>query len=200
MPKIPQILLAAGASTRMGEPKALLPWGAKSLLEHRLEVLKELGQPIVLVLGAHSKEIKEQLPLKQMDLVEASDWDQGMGSSIAAGMAYVMEHFPQAEGLLISLVDQPLIPSSHYQKMLAAFQKHPNKIIVSEAESGWRGVPVLFPRTYFSELKALSGEATGKTLLKRHPDAIKTVPGGDYLMDMDNPEAYASLLKRAGLG
>lgn len=198
MPKIPQLLLAAGSSSRMGQPKALLPWENQTLLESRIDVLKNTHQSIVLVLGSHAELIQETIPIgSSSKVVINSEWSQGMGSSIVKGVAELLKTYPEAEGILISLLDQPLIPLAHYESMLQQHEKTPEKIVVSESDNGWLGVPVLFPSSFFQELLNLQGHESGKTLIKRHPRQCISVGGAEYLEDMDTPEAYERLQKKS---
>ncbi len=198
MLKVPQLLLAAGGSTRMGRPKALLPWGNTTLLQYRIEVLQQLEQPIILVLGADANTIQEQLIFgHQLSVIVNSEWEKGMGNSIVIGMSNLIERFPNADGVLISLLDQPLIPKSHYLSMLQKSTSNSEKILVSESERGWKGVPALFPKIYFDELSNLQGDESGKTVIRRHSKKLLSIYGENYLDDMDTPEAYNALLQKA---
>lgn len=197
MPKMPHMVLAAGGSSRMGQPKALLPWGATSLIKSRISILLETKEPVLVVLGADATPIADEIASEPVHTVINNQWHSGMGSSIVCGMQALTQAFPDAQGVLISLVDQPLIPATHYQSMYEAFHGTSNAIVVSEAVSGWRGVPVLFGRSYFTDLLALDPSDSGKTLINRYADHLITIPGNTYLRDMDTPEAYAELKRDA---
>ena len=86
MVKIPILLLAAGSSSRMGRPKQLLPWGKQTLIEHQIQTLLQTGNPVNVVLGAHSESVIPVIKNMGSFIFFNPDWEQGMGSSIAAGI------------------------------------------------------------------------------------------------------------------
>ena len=101
------LILAAGSSTRMGQPKQLLPWKNSTLLGNTIETAKALTKNILVVLGAHAELIEEKLP-KDVNRIINIGWNSGMGSSIALGVQQ-LERALGPERILILLVDQPLI-------------------------------------------------------------------------------------------
>jgi molybdenum cofactor cytidylyltransferase len=204
MAEIPILLLAAGASSRMGSAKQLLPWGTHTLIEHQVQTLLKTGQAVVVVLGHLSEHLVPLLkPFPVVTLIH-THWDKGMGSSIAFGTAEVVKEFPEACGTLITQLDQPLITEFHYKEMLGAFQPDSNQIIVSRSSTGWEGVPVLFDRHYFKALQLLRGEEGARKIFRDQPGLVKGVESRDLLEDMDTPEAYEQLLaqfnRRSGDG
>ena len=94
------------------------------------------------------------------------------------------------DGVLVSLVDQPLISSSHYLKMRKAFEKGKNQIIASESNQGWKGVPILFDSSYFEQIKSLTGDIGAKSILQKNISYAKFIKSGDDLIDIDTPEFY----------
>lgn len=195
MSNIPHLLLAAGTSKRMGEPKQLLKWADKLLIQHQVETLVPTTKKLYVVLGAYADQILPQLNRYDITPLWYSDWEKGMGNSLAFAVQQLKIDNPLTEGVLISLIDQPLISSSHYQKMRAAFVTGTKQIIASESDTAWVGVPVLFDAYYLDQLEKLKGEEGAKTLLKKHRKHLVTIPGGDTLADMDTPEMYQKLLK-----
>ena len=195
MSNIPHLLLAAGTSKRMGEPKQLLKWTDKLLIQHQVETLVPTTKKLYVVLGAYADQILPQLNRYDITPLWYSDWEKGMGNSLAFAVQQLKIDNPLTEGVLISLIDQPLISSSNYQKMRAAFVPGTKQIIASESNTAWVGVPVLFDAYYLDQLEKLKGEEGAKTLLKKHRKHLVTIPGGDTLADMDTPEMYQKLLK-----
>lgn len=196
MANIPIILLAAGGSTRMGSPKQLLPWGSQTLIEHQIETLLKIGSPVNVVLGANSEQIIPVIEKYDVNIFVNNDWESGMGSSIATGVKGILSKFPEADGVMIELVDQPLVPTAHYRKMLSAFHPRKQQIIASSSISGWKGVPVLFDKHYFEELQNLVGKEGAKKIIQKHSAAVKYVECGNLLEDMDTPETYQKMLAR----
>nr|WP_321356465.1 nucleotidyltransferase family protein [uncultured Draconibacterium sp.] len=193
MNNIPILLLAAGASSRMGQPKPLLRWREQFLVEHQIKTLSATGNPVIVVLGNQSENIIPILQNLPVKFTINESWKQGMGTSVAAGVEYVKQQFPVSKGVLISLVDQPLITTQHLNDLLSNFEPDTQQIIVSEADSGWEGVPVLFDRFYFDELSKLSGKQGAKAIFGNYTQNIKAIHCGDILQDIDTPEQYQKL-------
>ena len=100
------LLLAAGASKRMGSPKQLLPWGETHLIEHQINSLRLLQLPLYVVLGANAEEISKVIThKKELCICENKDWSKGMGHSIAFGVSEILSQSPSVEGILIALVN-----------------------------------------------------------------------------------------------
>ena len=178
----------------MGQAKQLLPWGKYTLIEHQLQTLSKTGMPVVVVLGHLYERI---LPVIQHYPVLSpvhTQWDEGMGSTISFGVREVKREFPEAAGILVCQVDQPLITSAHYKRLLEGFQAGSRQIIVSRSTSGWEGVPVLFDRYYFKELQNLGGEQGARKIFRSHSRAVQIIESSDILDDMDHPVAYEQLL------
>ena len=193
MNNIPILLLAAGASSRMGQPKPLLRWREQFLVEHQINTLSATANPVIVVLGNQSENIIPILQNLPVKFTINESWKQGMGTSVAAGVEYVKQQFPVSKGVLISLVDQPLITTQHLNDLLSNFEPDTQQIIVSEADSGWQGVPVLFDRFYFDELSKLSGKQGAKAIFGNYTQNIKAIHCGDILQDIDTPEQYQKL-------
>ncbi|QIA07939.1 nucleotidyltransferase family protein [Draconibacterium halophilum] len=193
MNNIPIILLAAGASRRMGQPKQLLPWGEQTLIEHQVNILLTTGHPVVVVLGSCAEGIIPKLKDLPIKFTMNENWEKGMGTSIAAGIKFVEQLYPNCKGVLITLIDQPLVTTTHLNKLSETFEPEKQEIIVSQSESGWQGVPVLFDRCYFDELSKLNGKQGAKTVFRYYSQHVNAIQCGDILEDMDTPEQYNAL-------
>lgn len=179
----------------MGQPKQLLSWGKQSLIEFQTEKLLKTGHPVIVVLGANLNRIVPVIEKLDIKIVYNQQWESGMGSSISAGIHKLNEDFPDACGALITLIDQPLVTSEHLQNMCSGFQPGNKQIMVSQSTSGWKGVPTLFDRFYFDELKNLKGEEGAKMITQKYPESIISVECGNQLEDMDTPENYRRMLE-----
>jgi len=194
MAEIPILLLAAGSSSRMGQAKQLLPWGEQALIEHQIQTLLKTDHPVNVIIGSNFEivlPVIEQLPV---NIVINSDWESGMGSSISFGICQIIQKFPESDGVLITLLDQPLLTATYFQKMLGAFQSGSQQILVSQSSSGWTGVPVLFDQCYFKELTGLKNDEGAKKIVKRHEKKVILLDGGELLVDMDTMQTYQQLL------
>jgi molybdenum cofactor cytidylyltransferase len=194
MANIKLLLLAAGASLRMRSPKQLLPWGSQTLIEHQIKSLLETSNPLSVVLGAYSEEIINVIDKFQIEIYKNENWEKGMGTSISYGMNILLEKYPNVDGVLITLIDQPLLTTAHFKKMLNLFQEGKDQIIVSQSENGWLGAPVLFDKKYFDELLELKGDEGAKLIISKYKNSVQLIDGGAFLKDMDTLEAYHELL------
>jgi molybdenum cofactor cytidylyltransferase len=193
MADIPLLLLAAGGSSRMGQAKALLPWGEHTLIEHQIQTLLKTGRPVVVVLGSHWDLIKPVIEKLMVTIVINENWADGMGSSIAVGVSHLVSAYPDADGLLITLLDQPMLTEAHFEQLCTTFQPGSKEIIVSRSASGWQGVPVLFEKSYFEALQSLSGEEGARKIIRLNHPVVRGVISDEILEDMDTPEAYQRL-------
>ena len=140
MAEIPVLLLAAGGSSRMGRPKQLLPWRNQTLIEHQIEILQDTGNPINVVIGSNSDLVIPLIEKYPVNIFINTEWESGMGSSISLGINQIIQKFPNAKGVLIALLDQPLIATAFFKKILDAYQPSSQQILVSHSDSGWTGV------------------------------------------------------------
>ena len=120
-----------------------------------------------------------------------------MGSSISFGITQVIQKYLKADGVLICLLDQPLITTSYFEKMSAMFQPGLQQILVSQSVSGWTGVPVIFDRCYFDDLSKLSNDEGAKKIIQQHEENVMILEGSEIMEDIDSAESYKRLLKNA---
>ena len=193
MPKLAALLLSAGHSSRMGQPKALLEWQQRPLIKHQLETLRALNCPIAVVLGANEEAISTVLKDEEVLRVSHARFDAGMGSSIAAGISAIRPLQPEA--VLIVAVDQPLITATYLKALVDFFHQNPNGIVQSTSTEGWKGIPAIFSATYFDELEGLDGDFGAKPVVKKHFDDCLAYAPSALLADMDTYAQYEALKK-----
>ncbi|MEV1076832.1 nucleotidyltransferase family protein [Streptomyces sp. NPDC050211] len=172
------LLLAAGGGRRLGgRPKALLEHRGRPLVEHAVGVLRAAGCTRVhVVLGARAAVVRERARLEGCVLVDNPEWEQGMGSSLRAGLDSLAG--TPATAALVSLVDQPGIGPEAVARVLAAYTDEES--LVSAAYDGVRGHPVLFGAAHWTGIAATAtGDRGARTYLKAHEEAITLVECGD---------------------
>jgi molybdenum cofactor cytidylyltransferase len=196
MAEIPVLLLAAGSSTRMGQAKQLLPWGNSTLIEHQISVLQKAGNTLNVVLGFNSDRIIPVIEKFHSNIFINHSWEKGMGESISLGISNIISMFPKAEGVLITLLDQPFVTDSYLKNMMETFQPGFRQILVSQSTSGWRGVPVVFDKCYFKELAKLSNDEGAKKIIQKYEDKVIILDGGEMLEDIDTPQSYKLMLNK----
>jgi CTP:molybdopterin cytidylyltransferase MocA len=164
------ILLAAGAGSRLGQPKATVEIGGEPLARRGVALLRDGGaQPVVLVTGAIVVDLPGVL------IVHNPSWRSGMGSSLAAGLATVPDSCGAA---VVALVDQPLVGAEAVRRLIAAYRAGARVVVA--AYDGRPRNPVLLAREHWPEVTALAvGDAGARPFLRAHPDLVTTVECGD---------------------
>ena len=194
MPKFPILLLAAGKSSRMGTPKQLLPWGNNTLFEQAISSALSLkNHPLFVVVGAYHEQLLPLIPSKVVKSVVNPQWEEGMGTSIAVGIKAVLKIYPNASGVLIFLVDQPLVDTHYLAEFFKIGRVKKGHIIASRYPDGHFGVPAFFDAVYFNELLGFSKDQGARTLIKKYSKQVIGLSGGDSLRDIDTPEAYQEM-------
>lgn len=181
------ILLAAGASRRMGQPKQLLPLEGKPLIRTICErLLTTEDSTVFVVLGAYAKEIRPVIEDLPVVLVDAANWEEGISASIRAGIEAVEAAQTDFSGALVCLCDQVDISGVGYQCLLWAAD---SKSIVSAMYEGIWGAPAWFPQSFFDQLKALSGDQGARSLIKQYLDKNLVIgwPLDEAATDWDTP-------------
>ena len=190
------ILLAAGRSSRMGQGqhKLLLPLGDRPVLAHVVDtVLASQAHPIVVVLGHQGEQVRAILKpytsQSDMTVIENSDYQQGMSTSLRKGIETLMAS--PVDGALIILGDQPLMTSHILNKMIETKQ-NTGKRIITARYNGKRGNPTLFDVSLFPELMEMTGDEGGRKVLERYRQEIATLEMEDNTpnYDVDTWEAY----------
>ncbi|MFD5131024.1 nucleotidyltransferase family protein [Streptomyces olindensis] len=178
------LLLAAGGGRRLGgRPKALLPHRGRPLVEHAVRVLREGGCTRVhVVLGAQADEVRARAALPGCVLVDNPDWEQGMGTSLRAGLASLAG--TGARAALVALVDQPGIGPEAVARVLGASTGEES--LVSAAYEGVRGHPVLFGAAHWAGIAATAaGDRGARAYLKEHEPVVSLVECGDVARPFD---------------
>jgi molybdenum cofactor cytidylyltransferase len=198
---ISAIVLAAGEAKRMGQPKVLLPWQGKTLLEHVLhQLLHSQVEEIILVVGPGAGRIREKISAPGIKIVINPAYQEGMSASLRQGL---MAMDKKAEAFLVVLADQPGIRKEMINQLIEAFHHTlPKKNIVLPTYRKVQGHPVLFDVRYREEVGKLQGDVGGRQILADHPEDILALAmdTDDVLQDIDTPEDYQEHLKRKGPG
>lgn len=171
------LLLMAGLSSRLGFPKALLPYGGRVLIERVLEqALASRLSRVILVLGFQAPRIRSAIRFLEGDLrleiLVNRHFDQGLSSTIRAGLR-VLD--PSAEGVMFILGDQPLLNTAVIDRLIRAFRRHQAPMVVP-CYGNRPGNPVIFGRGLLPELMDLRGDTGGREIIKRNPEQVLKVP------------------------
>src|SRR5215467_3584492 len=186
------LILAAGTSSRMGEPKQLLRIGDNTLLGQVLANVRGVSlAQIVVVLGASADAIKHQVDLAGLKVVVNNSYHQGMGTSLAAGLAALEATVNAA---LIVLADQPFVQPETLKKICQEYRRTQAQIVIP-LYKGFRGNPVLLDRSVFPEVMALRGDIGCRAIFGSHPEGIVKLPVEDagILLDIDSKADFEKL-------
>lgn len=186
------ILLASGASRRLGKPKQLLDWGGKFLINHVIdEILQSKISQLVVVLGANFARI-EPIIESHSKIIFNPHWEDGKSTSIKIGLEDVES---ESDATMFFIIDQPFL---NWKLINALIQRidHSSANIVATKINSILTTPMLFKNTYYDQLKSLSGERGGKYVANNANDIIHlNWPDERLLLDIDTEEDYVKLLK-----
>ena len=189
-PFIAAVILAAGPSSRLGQPKQLIEIEGKPLLQRVIEAFLEAGsmQRIVVVLGANEHAIRSRLQnmygISEVEWTANPNWNSGMGQSLAYGIDYVDNRYIELQHAVVSVCDQPFLDANLVRRLVKQSKRHPQSIIPS-AYSGTVGPPVVFPRKYFRDLREVSGKSGAKSVILKHMERVIPVAFPKGTIDKD---------------
>jgi molybdenum cofactor cytidylyltransferase len=193
--RVGAVVLAAGRSTRMGEPKQLLRLGKSTVLEQTLDnILGARVDDVVLVLGSSAEIIRRQVPASTFEglkVVVNEAYGQGMASSLREGLSALD---PQIDAALIVLADQPFVRPETFGRIVDRYRRSEAEIVIP-THKGSRGNPVLLGRAVFPEILALDGDIGCRAIFGGHLEGIVMVEVDDagILIDIDNKADYERL-------
>lgn len=185
------IILAAGASRRMGRSKQLLELEEETLVHRAARVALDAGcDQVIVVLGCQAEEVGEALSGLPVATVINTLWDEGMASSVRAGTNAVP---PDATAALLLTCDQPAVGPAFLAAMMRAHSVEPDRIVAA-SYAGAVGIPALFPCRCFESLKGLTGDRGARALLEEADVLSLPLPGGE--MDIDTLLDYEEMRRR----
>jgi molybdenum cofactor cytidylyltransferase len=189
------IILAAGNSSRLGQPKQLLKYKDKTLLTHAMEtaIASRHGGPVMVVTGALHDELFKECNNLQVSMVHNVNWALGMSTSIHSGLRALVRSQPDASGALVMLCDQPLITTEHLNNLMDIFEHHKNQGMVATSYANTIGVPAVFSRDLFEQLYQIKGDKGARDLFDNPTQKLITVPYKPAAIDVDTMEDYEKL-------
>jgi molybdenum cofactor cytidylyltransferase len=187
------IVLAAGASSRLGQSKQLVHVDGESLLRRTTRLAIETGcSPVFVVLGCNPTTLAEELEGLAAAIIINKDWETGMASSLKSGLRAILDANPLQSNAMVLVCDQPRLDLSVLRNLLATHNaQHP--AITASRYRGTHGVPAIFSSSVFGELMKLTGDQGARRILQQHLEDLASVdfPGGEF--DLDTPSDLARL-------
>lgn len=196
------LILAAGNSSRLGEPKQLVEFNGKPLICHIIEqALFVKAHSVFVVLGGNKSVILPKISHLPVTIIDHEDWKKGMGSSIATGVRKIQEKQPKTTGIVTVLCDQPFVSADLIYQLIAK-QKETDADLVAAQYAGDLGVPAFFSQSIFPKLLLLNGQVGAKKIIRKHLSTAKFVAFPEGIFDVDTPadlvriEEWAKILAK----
>ena len=193
MPNICAVILAAGKSSRLGQPKQLLQFRGQTLVRRIVDAARGAGcSPIVVVIGSDKDKVARELERTNAVIVENVNWSDGIGTSIRSGVQRSLDVAPNVEAIVLLVCDQPLV-DSHTIEQLIALGAKTKKAIVASSYAGTLGVPALFDRSCAEELLRLDDASGAKPIIFSNHDRVAEFPFPEGQIDIDMAADYEKL-------
>jgi len=185
------VILAAGAASRMGQPKLLLPWKGEALIRHAVHTALSGGlSPVVVVTGANAAAVRSTVEDMDVLIADNPEWKAGQSTSVRVGIQALPT---QAEAVVFLLADQPFVTKELLQALVTTFfQTRP--LILAPTVGGKRTNPVLFDRQIFKILVGLEGDAGARSIFGQYPPTPLPWEDDRLFFDIDTPEDYNKLI------
>ncbi len=189
------LLLAAGASERLGRPKQLVVFDGKTLIRRAVEAALAVRPEaaVAVVVGANSQVISPKIRRYPIEIIQNDGWAGGMGGSIRAGVERVLAVWPMVETVVVSVIDQPSISAAVFEKLILEKETSGQPITASRYANGAFGPPVAFGIPFFEKLLVMGGDFGAKKLVAENLASTSFVDFPLGHCDIDKPEDLASL-------
>src|SRR5262245_59730234 len=187
------VILAAGASVRMGKPKQLLEYEGKRLIQHVTDVaINSDADPVIVVLGANADLVAKELDQNKIHIARNSEWEEGMASSIRVGLKTLQKIAPSVGAVILMVCDQPHVSQDLLNNMISA-HIGTGKPIVTSDYGDVMGPPALFHRSFFAEFMKLKGDAGARKIIQQQANEVDTIPFPKGKIDIDTLKDYEAL-------
>jgi molybdenum cofactor cytidylyltransferase len=187
------VVLAAGGSTRFGEPKQFAPFQGEAFINRIVAAAVEAGcTPVVVVTGEESAQITSELTHFTVTIAMNPHWQSGLGSSIVVGIRHAMNLAPELDAVILLACDQPFVTAAALTRLIQ-LRLTSSKPIVASAYAETVGIPALFDRSCFPDLLRLKGDSGAKGIIFARPQDVASLdfPAGE--IDIDTAADYEKL-------
>jgi molybdenum cofactor cytidylyltransferase len=186
------IILAAGASTRMGQSKQMLAWNDQTLLNHAIDSARATGAPVVVVLGANEEVHRTSIQNRKITMVSNPRWETGMGSSLKVGLQRLMRDQPGVEAMIAMVCDQPYVTTTHLLALWKEYLRSKTSVFSKYADT--LGVPALFGSDLFGDILTLDDDQGAKKLIQKlKPGEFVSIELRNGEKDLDTYQDYLDL-------
>lgn len=189
------IILAAGASSRMGAPKQLLLVEGKTLIKRISEMALDTPcHPIVTVLGSNRALIRKELEKMPITVIDNPQWEKGISSSIKMGLVGAYMTQKEIDAAIFLTVDMPFVSVDLINSMIEKATKNPDSQIVACSYENQVGIPVLFKRTLFNDLLELKGDEGAKKVVLKNKKSTLLIDFPEGKFDLDTIDEYRNFV------
>ena len=189
------VILAGGASTRLGRPKQLLQYHGKTLLKHAVnEAINAKVDAVVVILGKGADLFQHEIDEQKVRVVANKDWVEGMASSVRLGLDTLLKAKPYIDAVIFMVCDQPHISSSVLNQLITKQQKTTKQIVTCNYGESI-GPPALFHKKYFRELAKLNGDVGARNIIEQNKHDVATILFPEGKIDIDTEDDYEALKK-----
>src|SRR4029077_10487175 len=186
-------ILAAGGSSRFGEPKQLIRFRGKSLVRRIIDAACEAGcSPVVVVIGSEDEKLHRELDRTNVIRAHNQEWQRGIGSSIRCGIQALINSAPDIEASVLLVCDQPAVGARVIERLIA-LRETTCKSIITSSYANTLGVPAVFDRSVFGELLSLGDEAGAKSIILRNPERVAQFQFPEGEIDVDTRSDWQKL-------
>jgi molybdenum cofactor cytidylyltransferase len=193
MREIGALILAAGGSTRFGEPKQFLELDGETLIRRVANTAIDADcRHVVVVAGEHLERIRGELHALRVEVIHNPEWSRGLGTSIRRGVMHLVECDTELGGIIVLTCDQPFVSPQTIRQLAAETQP-----IAASGYAGTVGVPALFGRKYFAVLSSLPDKSGAKSLIEARRSDVAVVSFPEGAIDIDTPADYAAITRRS---
>lgn len=186
------VILAAGSSSRLGQPKQLVQLQGTTLIAKQCEHALTLTKHVFVVVGCNADNVSLAINHLPVNVVNNPNWQQGMGSSIMSGINALPLSIT---GVMLLLVDQWQLTDADLTLITQSWQQSPGSIIAAQNDTGALSPPIIFPCDFITELLQISPNAGAKAIVHKHSDKVISVPLVAAFSDLDTPEQLQQCLR-----
>lgn len=188
------IILAAGSSSRLGQPKQLLRYNDTSLINHVVAAAQGVPDAFTIVVtGAVHDEVKTAITATGIKVSYNQDWQDGMSTSIKTGLEGLLSAEPNVEACILAVCDQPYVSTSLFNDLISAYENSACEIIAS-SYGGTAGTPALFASRFFKDLLSLTGQEGAKKIIRKYETNVSFLPFHNGAIDIDTVADYVKLI------
>ncbi|MEY2518979.1 MAG: molybdenum cofactor cytidylyltransferase [Verrucomicrobiota bacterium] len=192
MPSVGAIILAAGGSGRLGQPKQLVIFQGQSLVRRAVRAVTARCPCVAVVVGDLGAEIENDLGESSATIVPNAEWRSGLGTSIRCGLRHLLGSLPDLDAVVILACDQPFVEASTIAALMAAHERS-GKPIVASSYANTLGIPAFFDRSCFDALLALPEQSGAKAIIESRPDDVASIEFEKGAIDIDTPADFERL-------